>query len=96
MKLPCLGPVEKVSLKEGSPSLMDPNVVIGSKACTCNQCCATGTGTFCPVEPEPEHVKKWEPEPENYVFNFLHLTFFSFPFHNKFDETCQFFPCKKA
>jgi hypothetical protein len=36
MKLPCLGPVEIVSLKEGSPSLMDPNVVIGSKACTFN------------------------------------------------------------
>jgi hypothetical protein len=30
------------------------------------------------------------------VFDFLHLNFFLFTFYNKFDETYQFFPCKKA
>jgi hypothetical protein len=28
--------------------------------------------------------------------DFLHLTFFSFAFYYKFDETYKFFPCKKA
>ncbi len=38
-----------------------------------------------------------EPELDIYYANdFLHLTFFSFTFYNKFDKTYQFFPCKKA
>ncbi len=55
-------------------------------------------------EPELELVKKSEPESEpllitvpepeldiNYVFDYLHLTFFSIIFYNKF-----LFPCKTA
>jgi hypothetical protein len=30
-----------------------------------------------------------------YFIYFLNLTFFSFTFYNKIDETSQFFPCKK-
>jgi hypothetical protein len=30
------------------------------------------------------------------MFDFLHLTFFSFTFYNKFDETYQIFPLLKA
>jgi hypothetical protein len=30
------------------------------------------------------------------VFDFFYSTFFSFKFYNKFDETYQFFLCKKA
>jgi hypothetical protein len=33
---------------------------------------------------------------QNCVFDFLHLTFFSFTFYHKFDETYQIFPYKKA
>jgi hypothetical protein len=42
------------------------------------------------VEPEPELDKKLP----GYVFDFLHIKFFSFTFHNKVDILPS--PCKKA
>jgi hypothetical protein len=40
--------------------------------------------------PEPELDKK------NNVFDYLHLTLFSFTFYNKFVDIYNLFPCKTA
>jgi hypothetical protein len=70
----------------------------GTGTVTCQKV-RTGIGTAISYGSGP--VIKWYHKSshkhtvKSCVFDFLQLTFFSFTFYNKFDETYQFFPCKK-
>jgi hypothetical protein len=59
----------------------------GASLIVCQQCCGTGTGTFC--RSGTRTVIKLNHKSS-------HLKFFHLHFTINFDETSQFFPCKKA
>jgi hypothetical protein len=66
-------------------------------------CQKVGNRTGTVIGDDSGTVIKWYHKSSKVLTNtqyksvyFLHLKFFSFTFYNKFDETYQFFPCKKA